>query len=635
VGGSGATAASTVTLEEHLTSPGQAVGTIAYMSPEQVRTKELDARTDLFSFGAVLYEMATGTLPFRGESMGVVLDGIMNRVPLPALRLNPEMPPKLEEVISKCLEKDRNLRYQHASDIRADLRRVKRDRKRDVTVISKTDSRVAIAAWWRSKVKLSGAVFGLLLGLAIVAEVYFEQHRSKSNPIDSVAVLPFVTPSKDEDTQFLSDGITDSLIDSLSQIPNLRVMSRNSVFHYRDREIDPHTVGRELKVKAVLMGRLVQQGDNLFVSTELVNASDNSHIWGEEFNRRASDILPLQQELAQIIAQKLSIRLSSEQQQTFARQGTQNPEAYALYLRGRYSWETLTQESLKQAVVFFQQAVEKDPHYAAAYAEMSRSYSMLGLLGYLPGAEAYPKAVAAAKRAIDLDSNLAEAHVALGHAATLTWDWALAGSELRRAIELNPNVAEAHVEYASYLLNMGKVTDALTQARLAQDFDPLSSDRILGLAYWFHRDYDKAIEHWSKSLETSPNSAVAHYILSELYQTKMMYDDAVEQLQQALKLDGELQQAKAIGDSYKRAGFTGVLRTRIEFSSNRSAKDYEPAAVAVCYVLLGDKDRAFAWLDKGYDQRVNLDFFKVNPTWDSIRSDPRYADLLRRMGLPQ
>jgi len=636
VGGAGANAASTVTLEEHLTSLGIVVGTIAYMSPEQVRARELDARTDLFSFGAVLYEMTTGTLPFRGESVGVIFDGVMNRVPLPPLRLNPDMPPKLEAIITKCLEKDRNLRYQHSSDIGADLRRLTRDAETaNMTTISKTDSRLAKASWWRSKVALSGAVLGVLVGLAIVAEVYFEQHRSKLNPIDSVAVLPFVTASKDENTQLLSDGITDSLIDSLSQIPDLKVMSHSSVFHYRNREIDPQAVGRELKVKAVLTGRLVQQGENLFVSAELVNASDNSHIWGEEFNRKASDILPLQEELAQIIAQKLRVRLSSEQQQTFARQGTQNPESYALYLRGRYSWETLTEESLKQAVVFFRQAIEKDPHYAAAYAEMSRSYSMLGVLGYVPGSEAYPKAVAAAKRAIDLDSNLAEAHVALGHASTLTWDWALAGSELRRAIELNANVAEAHVEYASYLLNMGKITDALTEARLAQNFDPLSSDRILGLAYWFQRDYDKAIEHWSKSLETSPNSAVAHYILSELYQTKMMYDDAIEQLQQALKLDGNVQRANAIGDSYKRAGFSGVLRTRIEFSSNLSAKDYKPVAVAICYVLLGDKDRAFAWLDKAYDEQANLNFIKVNPTWDSIRSDPRYAALLRRMGLPQ
>jgi eukaryotic-like serine/threonine-protein kinase len=626
---------STIEFEEHLTSPRSALGTVAYMSPEQVRTKELDARTDLFSFGAVLYEMCTGTLPFRGDTTGMMFDSILNRAPVPPVRINPDTPPKLEEIINKCLEKDRNLRYQHASEVRTDLQRLKRDTEAAKTgARSKVTEELTKRTSWLSNKAIAGAVLAVIV-LAASLLVYRSLHSKQEAAIDSIAVMPIVTDNSDTNAQFLGDGITDSLIDSLSQLPNLRVMSRSSVFHYKGRDVEPKAVGRELNVKAVLTGRLVQRGDNIDLSTELVNASDDSHIWGEQFNRKVSDILPLQQELAQVIAQRLRVRLSSEQQQIFARQGTQNPEAYALYLRGRYSWETLTEESLKQSVFFFRQAVEKDPHYAAAYAEMSRSYSMLGVLGYLPGAEAYPKAVAAAKRAIDLDSNLAEAHVALGHASTLTWDWALAGRELRRAIELNPNVAEAHVEYASYLLNMGKMTEALTEARLAQDFDPLSSDRILGLAYWFQRDYDRAIEHWSKSLETSPNSALAHYVLSELYQTKMMYDDAVEQLQQALKLDGNVQQAKAIGDSYKRAGFTGVLRTRIEFSTNLSAKDYKPVAVAICYVLLGDKDRAFEWLDRAYDQRDNLNFIKVNPTWDSIRSDPRYADLLRRMGLPQ
>ena len=626
--------APTIDVEEHLTTPGSALGTVAYMSPEQVRGKELDARTDLFSFGAVLYEMCTGTLPFRGDTSAVMFESIMNRAPVPPVRINPDTPPKLEEIINKCLEKDRSLRYQHASDIRTDLQRLKRDAEtQKIAVLTETDPRVVKTAWWRGKAAISGAVLGV--ALAVAAFIYFERHASGSSPIDSVAVLPFATVGKDENAQFLSDGITDSLIDSLSEIPNIKVMSHNSVFHYKGREIDPQAVGQELKVKAALTGRLMQQGDNLLVSVELVNTSDNSHIWGETFNRKSSDILLLQEELAQVIAQRLRVRLSSEQQQTFARQGTQNPEAYALYLRGRYCWEILTEESLKQAVEFFRQATEKDPHYAAAYAEMSRSYSMLGALGYVPGAETYPPAVAAARRAIDLDSNLAEGHVALGHASILTWDWALARSELRRAIELNPNLSEAHAEYAVYLLNMGNVTDALTEAQLAQDFDPLASDRVLGLAYWFQRDYDKAIEHWNKSLETSPNSAVAHYNLSQLYRSKMMYDDAVEHLQQALTLEGEAQQAKGIRDSYKRAGFTGVLRTRIEYSSNPSAKDYEPSTVAECYALLGDKDHAFAWLDKAYEQRVGLSFIKVNPAWDSIRSDPRYADLLRRVGMPQ
>jgi len=631
---SAALSAPTIGSEAHLTSPGSTLGTVAYMSPEQVRGKELDARTDLFSFGAVLYEMCTGMLPFRGDTTGAMFDSILNRAPVPPVRINPDTPTKLEGIINKCLEKDRNLRYQHASEMRADLQRLKLDTESGYRAMTAPQR---VKPWWLGKAAIGGVVVGLIALLVVAAMVYSSLNKNKDSPIDSVAVLPVVTNSSDQNAQFLCDGITDSLIDSLSHVPNLKVMSRSSVFHYKGRDIDPQTVGRELNVKAVLTGRLVQQGDSLFLSAELVNTSDDSHVWGEEFNRKTSDILPLQQELAQIIAQKLRVKLSSERQQTFARQGTQNPEAYALYVRGRYSWDKLTEESLKQAVDFFRQAIEKDPGYAAAYAEMSRSYTMLGHFGYLPGTEAYPKAIASAKRAIDLDSNLAEAHVALGHAAIITWNWGLADSEVRRAIELNPSLAEAHLEYAVYLLNLGKVADGGTEARLAQEFDPLSlgPSNILAWTFSAQRNYDKAIAQSNKSLEISPNSAVTHYNLSDLYSAKRMYDSAVSQLEQALTLEGRGPEASAVDATYKRDGYKGVLRTVIQINSDPSSKQYYPSSVAQSYILLGDKEQALGWLDKAYDARLGLNFIKVNPVWDAIRSDPRFRDLLRRMGLPQ
>jgi tetratricopeptide (TPR) repeat protein len=373
------------------------------------------------------------------------------------------------------------------------------------------------------------------------------------------------------------------------------------------------------------------------LSTELVNTYDDSHVWGEEFNRKASDILPLQRELAQVIAQKLRVKLSGEQQQIFARQGTQNPEAYALYVRGRYAWDNLTEEGLNQAVNLFQQAIDKDPSYAAAYAEMSRSYTMLAHYNYLPGTEAYQKAIANANRAIDLDANLAEAHVALGQGLTESWNWTLAEKELRRAIELNPNLSEGHLQYAVYLLNIGKVADGVSEARLAQEIDPLSPgpSNLLARGYWARHDYDGAIAQLNKSIESSPNAPITHYNLYALYSARLMYDDAVSQLRRALMLEGRELDASAVNASYKHDGYKGLLRTMIQIHGNPSPREYYPARVAESYMLLGDKEQALVWLNKAYDAHFGLSFIKVNPTWDSIRSDSRYADLLRRMGLPQ
>jgi eukaryotic-like serine/threonine-protein kinase len=594
--------APTIESEEHLTSPGSALGTVAYMSPEQVRGKELDARTDLFSFGAVLYEMCTGTLPFRGDTSGVIFKAILDGTPTPAIRLNPDTPPKLDDIIKKALEKDRNLRYQHASEMRSDLTRLKRDTETGKTAtIRGTDSEATKTPWWRAKVVISGAVSCVLVALVIGAAVLFSnQHAGKDPPIDSVAVLPVVANSSDQNAQFLSDGITDSLIDSLSQLPNLKVMSRSSVFHYKGREIDPQVVGRELRVKAVLTGRLVQQGDNLFLSTELVRASDNSHVWGEEYNRKVSDILPLQAELARTISQKLRLRLSSEQQRRLLKQGTQNPDAFALYVRGRDLADKVTTDSLKSAINLFQQAIDKDSSYAVAYAEMAQTYSLLGAFHYLPVEEANPKALAAAKRAIEIDETLAEAHVALGNALIGTWNFAAAAPELQRAIELNPNLSEAHLNYGAHLTAMGRFDDAFRELTLAHELDPLSGGPInlMGVNYYFQRDYDKSLEQWHKSLEINPSSAIAHFNLFHVYVGKRSYDKAIAALQEQFKLKGRTQGADAIGQSYKRAGFGAALQTMIEIDEKSSSQDYDPFEVATAYSFLGNKDQAFVWLGK-------------------------------------
>jgi TolB-like protein/tetratricopeptide (TPR) repeat protein len=491
--------------------------------------------------------------------------------------------------------------------------------------------------WWRSKAAISGIAAGIIAVLVIAAIVYSSSNTSKGGDIDSIAVLPLVTNSSDQNAQFLSDGITDSLIDSLSQIPHLRVMSRSSVFHYKGREIDPEAVGRELKVKAVLTGRLMQHGDNLFVSTELVNTSDNSHIWGGDYNRKVSDILSLQEELAHMISGRLRITLSRDQKQKLARQITSNPEAYQLYVKGRYYADKWTGEGWNKAIEFFRQAIDKDPSYASAYAGMAESYTMLGFNQYLPPNEAFTNAMAAAKRAVDLDDGLAEAHASMGLVSLMMWDWAAADQELRRALELNFNLSDAHEYRSWYLAAVGKLPEAVSEGKMAQDLDPLSISINTGLdtLYYLQRDYDKALAQCRKALEISPDAGSIHYDLFDIYSAKSMHDQAIDELEKEIGSEGGPEEAASIDQSYKQNGYAGALRRAIEIASNTSAEDYDPYLAAKGYMLLGDKDKAFVWLNKAADAHSQILFIKSDPYWDSIRSDPRYADLLRRVGLPQ
>ena len=367
-----ALSAPTIESEQHLTSPGSALGTIAYMSPEQVRGKELDARTDLFSFGTVLYEMCTGMLPFRGNTTALIFNAILERAPVAPVRLNPDLSVELERIIDKALEKDRSLRCQHASEIRSDLQRLRRD-THSARLVSVPDN---ARQRWRTGV-IAGIALLAIVAVVLSAMYFFWRHNEA---IDSIAVLPLSTNASDQNTQLLSDGIADSLIDSLSHIPHLTVMSRASAFHYKGSDVDPQAAGRALNVNAVLTGRLIREGDGLFLSTELVKVKDGTHIWGEEYTRKVSEILPLQQELAQTIAEKLRVKLSREQQQTFAKQGTTSPEAYGLYVRGLHSQDEASGQGLREALDLFRSAIEKDGNYAAAYGAWANRMRSLGCL---------------------------------------------------------------------------------------------------------------------------------------------------------------------------------------------------------------------------------------------------------------
>jgi eukaryotic-like serine/threonine-protein kinase len=636
-----AMSAPTIGSEENLTSPGSTLGTVAYMSPEQVRGKELDARTDLFSFGAVLYEMCTGMLPFRGDTSGVIFDSILNRAPSPAIRLNPDVPPKLEEIINKAMEKDREVRCQSAAELRADLKRIKRDTESGK--ITSSDS--AKHRWSLRTIVFSALAFVSVIALIAVGVFYFGGSSTRTR-INSVAVLPFANASGDPNTEYLSDGITEGVIDRLSGLPNVKVISRTSAFRYKKRDIEPQKVGRELGVEALVTGRVVQRGDDLSVSVELVDAREDKQLWGEQYSRKLADIASVQQEIASAITGNLRLRLTSEDKTRLAKSTATNPEAYQLYLNGRYLANQSTAERLKKSLEYFQQAIDKDPGYAMAYVGLADSYNWLGGgLNYLSPIETLPKAKAAAMKALELDDALGEAHAALAYAIFFAdWDWPSAEREFRRAIELNPNSAISHERYSECLLTRTRFDEGIDERKRAQELDPVSTQSLggLGHAYLIMHRYDESISYFQKALDLYPNAAFIRAQLAWSYAAKGMYPQALAEYDKIAEPDKTVAvETQLVADglgwvyavSGRRADALRIAKEIGDLSSHAYVDFYQLATI---YSGLGEKDEAFRLLEKGYEERsAGMLYLGVDPFWDGMRSDPRYADLLRRMGLPQ
>ncbi|MEY2412855.1 MAG: eukaryotic-like serine/threonine-protein kinase, partial [Acidobacteriaceae bacterium] len=630
-----ALSAATIESEEHLTSPGSALGTVAYMSPEQVRGKELDARTDLFSFGAVLYEMCTGTLPFRGDTSGTIFDSILNRAPVPALRLNPDIPPKLEDIVNRALEKNKNLRYQHAADMRAELQRLRRDTESTRTVA------VPALPEKRSKLWIALAACIAAIGLAAVGTWYLRSGRTAQ--IDSIAVLPFTNGGGDANTDYLSDGITESLIDNLAHVPQLKVKSRNSVFHYKGKDVDVQKVGNELGVSALVIGRLVPRLDSIEVSAELTDVRDNTEIWGQHYNGKNSDIISLQQRIAGDIAEKLRSKLSTAEKQQVTKQGTQNPEAYQLYLKGRYYWNKQTSPDFATAISYFNQAISKDPNYALAYVGLADAYGALTGFGGGPS-EDFPKSNAAARRALELDASLAYPHAVLG-SNYMEYDWDFAGgqAEYKKALELDPSDAAVHWLYA-YDIGMigGREQEALAEIDRAHQLDPLSPiiSVQVGFIHIMARQYDEAIAVCKKVANENPAFALAHNCLAYGYWGKRMYPQVIEEWKAVGQLSGDRNQsdfASALEQGFGSAGWKGALTKGVEARQAQRRTGYSSAyAIARLYADLGNKDQAFRWLNTAYQERdALLEGLKTDSLLDPIRSDPRFAELVRKVGLPQ
>jgi len=637
-GPAGASALPTASIEpEHLTSPGAAMGTVAYMSPEQARGEKLDARTDLFSFGVVLYEMATGRPAFPGSTSALIFDAILNRPPTSPVGLNPECPAELERIINKALEKDRQMRYQSASELRTDLKRLKRDTDSGGSALAAGVRELAPGRYARRWMWLALGIGALILAGLVGTSLYL--HSGRAKPIDSIAVLPFANASNDPNTEYLSDGLTESLINSLSELPKLKVMSHDSVFRYKGRKTDAQTAGRQLGVRAVLTGRLVQRGDNLTVSAELVDTRDNSHLWGERYNRRLADLLPLQEEITKQIVERLRLRLTGEQQKLLAKRPTENPEAYQLYLKGRYYAGRGTKEGLEKGIQYFNQAIATDPSYALAYDGLAYDYIIADEWTLSPN-DSMPKAKEAAKKALELDDTLAEAHASLAVVnSCYDWDWRAAESEFKRSIELKPNYALAHEFYGLYLWSIGRTNEGIAESERAVDLDPLSpeTNAFLGFGLWYAHRYGQAVEQLRKTADLDPSYWATHEALGAAYEEQGQFPEAIAELHKAVELAGIIAKptawlARAYAVSGKRAEAQKLLDRLKERSKETYVSTYD---IALIYTGLGERDQALTWLERAYQARPwPMNSLKVDPQLDGLRSDPRFQDLLRRMNFP-
>lgn len=659
-----------VTMTITNTNPGTILGTTGYMSPEQAQGASIDVRSDIFSLGVVLYEMVAGRAPFTGPSESHVRVSIIDQEPAPLSHQSEHVPRQLERIVFKALAKDRTKRYQTITDLKLDLEQLRQElaetreggedtedfhaglgratkgrvTSADTTrIIAKTtldaSQPFGFVRSYRKAILI--AVVGVLALGAGLAYVKFSRPK-----INSVAILPFVNDSGDPNAEYLSDGITESIINSLSRLPGLKVMSRNAVFRFKGKNPDPQEVGRNLNVGAVLMGRLVKLNDRLLIKTELIDVADGSQLWGAEYNKSPADILAVQDEISRTISERLQLRLTGADEKNLAKRYTTDAEAYELYLKGRYFWNKRGEVGLRNGIKYFQAAEEKDPNYALAYSGLADSYALLCDIGVVPPRTEMPQAKAAAQKAIDIDPTLAEGYTSRGFIKlAYDWDWLGAEADFKRSLELNPRYPTAHQWYASYLVQMGKFDLAKKEIEQAQQLDPLSPiiSSNAGLYSYFEHRYDDAIAQYQKTLDIDPTFWVAHHYLGLAYAKKAMYEQAISELRNSLHSPGtdplkegavedDPEIAASLGFVYGLAGRreeAEAILTRLQALSRR--RYVSGLYLAIVHTGLNNKDQAIEYLNKAYEDRhPGLVLIRVDPIFDNLRSDPRFQKLTER-----
>jgi serine/threonine protein kinase/Tfp pilus assembly protein PilF len=644
------------------TSPGVVMGTVSYMSPEQARGHQVDARTDVFSLGVLLYEMLCGRLPFEGTTPSEIIVSIIQKRQPPLARYAPEIPPELERIVGKSLSKNRDDRYQSLKDMFIDLKRLKRQLELEEELVDLPEH-VSNRPYVTGATSLERAVTGeakaastqlslqqypssaqyivnglrrykkivlAVIAITIIASVGLTYYFFM-RPIDSIAVLPFSTVGSDPGMDQLGDEMAEHIIADLSQSAGLRVMSFNSVQQYKGRQIDPQTVGRELNVRSVLVGKIVKRDNSIMVSAELIDTRDRRQIWGMQRPTRFADFLLVPEEIVAGVSDKIGIKLSAEEKK--------KKEAEVLYVKGRNAWNKRTADGINEAIANFNQALEFNPNYAQAYAGLADCYNMLATYGAKSPKEAFPKAHDAAIKALAIDNKLAEAHAALAYTTFRgDWNWAEAEKEFKQAINLNDNYASAHQWYANYLAAQGRFDEAIKETRRTQDIDKTSLiiNAHFGIVDYLGHRFDDAIKECKKTVELDPSFFVARRYLGLAYAQKGMYKEAIDEFEKAISASGgsalmraEYANTLALSGDIKKA--QDELQSLIELSKQKYLSAYHIAAI---YAGLKDKDHAFEWLERAFQERADwMAFLKVDPRFDGLHSDPRFVALQRRMNL--